>query len=66
MDGHELAGRLRSLLRGALTMVAITGYGQDTDRQRSRHAGFHEHLTKPLDFKALATMLERSIATTEA
>jgi CheY-like chemotaxis protein len=50
MDGYEVARRLRSMdeLPGP-RIVAVTGYGQDEDRRRSREAGFDEHLTKPVD-----------------
>ena len=34
-------------------IVAVTGYGQDEDRRRSREAGFDEHLTKPVDPESL-------------
>jgi PAS domain S-box-containing protein len=50
MDGYELLEQLRK--RAALDaccFVALTGYGQDTDRHRSRAAGFHKHLVKPID-----------------
>src|SRR5262249_46481169 len=51
MDGYELAQRLRENRQGKphLRLVAITGYGQDKDRERSRRAGFEQHLVKPLD-----------------
>jgi PAS domain S-box-containing protein len=48
MDGYELARRLR-LENPALRLVAVTGYGQAEDRERSRAAGFQEHLVKPVD-----------------
>jgi CheY-like chemotaxis protein len=48
MDGYELARRLR-LRNPALRLVAVTGYGQAEDRDRSRAAGFQEHLVKPID-----------------
>ena len=39
-------------------LVAITGYGQEADRQKTRAAGFVHHLVKPVDFDALeATLL---------
>jgi signal transduction histidine kinase len=49
MDGYELARRLRALpqLKQA-RLVAITGYGQPSDRESSRAAGFDEHLVKPV------------------
>jgi CheY-like chemotaxis protein len=38
-------------------LVAITGYGQDGDRRRSREAGFDAHLTKPIDPGVLDALL---------
>jgi CheY-like chemotaxis protein len=57
MDGYELAERLREQ-RANLTLVAITGYGQDTDRERARDAGFNDHMTKPVDIDKLGRVLE--------
>jgi signal transduction histidine kinase/CheY-like chemotaxis protein len=56
MDGYELAGRLREL-GGALRLVAITGYGQESDKARSKASGFHEHLVKPVDLKKVQSVL---------
>jgi len=54
MDGYELAGRLRELPTLAnARLVAVTGYGQESDRQRARAAGFEDHLVKPVDLGAL-------------
>jgi signal transduction histidine kinase len=59
MDGYELAGKLRDLPVGAPPhMVAITGYGQEADRQRSRAAGLDEHLVKPVDIERLRRLIE--------
>jgi CheY-like chemotaxis protein len=50
IDGYELAGRLRELPHLAATrLVAVTGYGQESDRQRALAAGFEAHLVKPVD-----------------
>ncbi len=50
MDGYELAGRLRAELGKQLPrLIALTGYGQDSDRARAKQAGFAQHLTKPVD-----------------
>lgn len=58
MDGYELAGHLRALNGiGDLRLIAVTGYGQHRDRQRSRAAGFETHLVKPVDFDALDRVL---------
>jgi len=47
MDGFEVARQLRELLGDRVLLVALTGWGQDEDRRRSREAGFDHHLTKP-------------------
>lgn len=61
MDGYELAQRLRQQGAGrALALVAITGYGQDSDRRRAADAGFDHHLTKPVDLAALDALLRRA------
>jgi signal transduction histidine kinase len=58
MDGFELAGRLREMSGEAgLKLVAITGYGQESDRERTRSAGFDAHLVKPVDMDALEDLL---------
>jgi len=59
MDGFETARRLREIpeLRHA-RLVALTGFGQPDDRQRTRAAGFDLHLVKPADLEALARMLD--------
>ncbi len=58
MDGYEVARALRQLpgLRD-LTLVALTGWGAEGDRSRSREAGFDHHLTKPADFAAVQNLL---------
>ena len=40
-----------------MTLVALTGWGQDEDRRRTITAGFDHHLVKPVDFDALKTLL---------
>jgi PAS domain S-box-containing protein len=60
MDGYELAGRLRGLSELAgLRLVAVTGYGQASDRARSKEAGFDEHLTKPVSLDAIQKTVSR-------
>jgi len=59
MDGFELARRLRgSDAFAGIKLVAITGYGQETDRARSREAGFDAHLVKPVDLEHLEQLLQ--------
>ncbi|HET7370342.1 MAG TPA: ATP-binding protein [Gammaproteobacteria bacterium] len=58
MNGYEVARRLRAIPELRETrLVAATGYGQEGDRQRSRKAGFDEHLVKPLDPKGVGTLI---------
>jgi CheY-like chemotaxis protein len=58
IDGYEVARRLR--LEPAMKdmmMVAMTGYGQEEDRQRTREAGFQAHLVKPVEFDDVEELL---------
>jgi PAS domain S-box-containing protein len=58
MDGYELAGKLRQHPRTRdIVLVALTGYGQDSDKQQAREAGFDYHLVKPASFDALRDLL---------
>lgn len=58
MSGHELARRMQALPATAgATLIAITGYGSASDRAESARAGFHHHLTKPVDTGELAALL---------
>ena len=59
MDGYELARRLRARGLDACLLVAVTGYGQHEDRERSHEAGFDVHLVKPVDLVHLASVLAR-------
>ncbi|MDG3008234.1 PAS domain-containing hybrid sensor histidine kinase/response regulator [Paludisphaera mucosa] len=58
MSGYEVASRLRrEACCKDVVIVAVSGYGQDEDRRRSKAAGFDHHLTKPLDHDALLALL---------
>lgn len=60
MDGYEVAERLRALPQGRdAVLIAITGYGQDDDRLRSRRAGIDHHLVKPVAPDALRILIEQ-------
>jgi PAS domain S-box-containing protein len=63
MNGYEVAKQLRQqvVLRN-VTLIAITGYGQESDQQRSREAGFDHHLVKPVD----SEKLRQALATVKA
>jgi signal transduction histidine kinase/DNA-binding response OmpR family regulator len=58
MDGYEVGRRLRERSSNVL-LVALTGYGQDSDRDRTRSAGFDVHIVKPITFDAVVSVLER-------
>jgi signal transduction histidine kinase/ActR/RegA family two-component response regulator len=58
MDGYELAAALRAhAAHRDLVLIALTGWGQQTDRQRIAQAGFEFHLLKPVDLAGLASTL---------
>lgn len=65
MDGYEVGTRLRTKWRD-VKLVAITGYGQDHDRERTRLAGFQAHLTKPVDLGKVLSLLTTLSGTPEA
>jgi PAS domain S-box-containing protein len=58
MDGYEVARRMRELpdLRSTV-LIALTGYGQEDDRRRSREAGFDHHFVKPVSFEEIERVL---------
>jgi CheY-like chemotaxis protein len=61
LDGHQVAAELRKERGADVTLVAITGWGDDADKQRASSAGFDHHLTKPIDLDGLISWLaERS------
>ena len=68
MDGHEVARRLRGMGDdiGHPRLIALTGWGQEQDREKTREAGFDDHIVKPVDIDALrASLLTVRRPTTE-
>jgi CheY-like chemotaxis protein len=66
-SGHEAAKAIRrSPHGGAVTLVAITGWDQDRDKDLTRDAGFDRHMTKPVDPRQLAQYLSSGTAATRA
>lgn len=60
LNGYELAQALRkNPALDHMALVALTGWGAETDRAMSKEAGFVEHLTKPVDFDAIEAVLDR-------
>jgi PAS domain S-box-containing protein len=60
IDGYEVARRLRqNPVHNNVELIAVSGYGQEADRQRSKEAGFDEHVVKPVDPGKLQELLTR-------
>ena len=63
MDGYALARRIRAGTEAPdAFLLALTGYGEDSYRTRSRDAGFDAHIVKPLDVDALRDLLKGNVA----
>lgn len=58
VDGYEVARRLRKKKFGG-TIIALTGYGQQSDKEKARDAGFQFHLTKPVRLKDVEAVLQK-------
>lgn len=60
MDGYELARRLRAhpVTRNTC-LIALSGYGQESDKEQSARAGFDAHLVKPIAFTDLRTLIDQ-------
>lgn len=59
LDGYEVVRRLRSGSCGESLIIAISGYGQESDRVRAREAGFDDYLVKPVNLDSLSEMFAR-------
>jgi PAS domain S-box-containing protein len=60
LDGYQVASRLRANAKhSGVQLIAVSGYGKEQDQQRSKVAGFDQHLVKPVDFNALLAMLAK-------
>jgi PAS domain S-box-containing protein len=64
IDGYEVARRLRNLNDRPFRIVAVTGWGQEPDRQKSREAGFDAHLVKPVSANELVQILSEKAGAT--
>ena len=59
MSGFDVARRVCASTVGSSPMlIAMTGWGRDEDRARSREAGFHKHLVKPVDLPQLRALFD--------
>jgi CheY-like chemotaxis protein len=59
MDGYEVAVKLRGDFGAGLKLIALTGYGQASDREKAREVGFDAHIVKPIDISTLPELLSR-------
>jgi PAS domain S-box-containing protein len=67
MDGYDLARKLRTQpATSDAVLIALTGYGQAQDRERSEHAGFDHHLVKPVEIERLSALLAQVSLTVTA
>jgi signal transduction histidine kinase len=63
IDGHEVAKRLKAnVTTTSIPLIALTGYGQETDRKRAIEAGFNLHLVKPVHTNELIKAIEICVA----
>jgi DNA-binding response OmpR family regulator len=58
MHGHDVAQAIRKARGNDVIVIALTGWGQEEDRRRSREAGVDYHLTKPVNFEELNKLLD--------
>jgi CheY-like chemotaxis protein len=67
MDGYDVARHIRKQIDAqTLRIIAVTGYGLESDRQRSREAGFDYHMVKPVDPERLQEVLSALAPATQA
>lgn len=59
LNGFDIARRLKHEVADPPVLIAVTGYGQDADRNSSREAGFYAHMTKPVDLDQLSILIAR-------
>jgi PAS domain S-box-containing protein len=63
LNGYEVAARIRaSEWGGRIRLIALTGWGQASDQERAREAGFDHHATKPLDLDRLQALIAPAVA----
>jgi CheY-like chemotaxis protein len=62
IDGYEVIRILKSDKQCSSAIIALTGFGQDEDKQRAKEAGFQHHLTKPVSLKELERVFRKVLA----
>ena len=58
ISGYDVARRLRESRGDTVFIIAISGWGQEDDRERARESGFDHHFTKPVDVEALLKLID--------
>jgi CheY-like chemotaxis protein len=60
LSGYEVAQRIRAQKTAPrVTLIAVTGWGQDADKARAAEAGFDHHFTKPIEPEVLSSLISR-------
>ena len=61
MNGYEACAAMRAIPEGSdMTIIALSGWGQEDDKRRSKEAGFDKHLVKPIDGVTLMAVLSEN------
>ena len=58
LNGYDVAEEIRRDKVKSVFLIALSGYGRPEDKEKSKSAGFNEHLTKPTDFDALLKLID--------
>jgi len=58
LNGYEVAKRIRNEFNGSIRIISLSGYGQESDRQKALESGIDRFLVKPIDLNELKTILE--------
>jgi two-component system CheB/CheR fusion protein len=59
LNGYEACRRIRQNSQNEILIIALTGWGQEEDRRKSKEAGFDGHLVKPVDFNSLMNLIRQ-------
>ncbi len=59
LDGYDVAEEIRRSELKSVFLIALSGFGRPEDKEKSKSAGFDEHLTKPADFDALIKLINK-------
>lgn len=62
LNGYEVVERARAKVQDTVLMIAISGWGQQADKERAAAAGFDHHLTKPVEPSQLMALLRAAVS----